>query len=134
MAGSSSGLSSTSIALSNRAGGTSAQSTTRKHEGDRRPGGDFRSRGEQHLSYSDMMDQKARGLCFRCGERFHPLHKCADRHLRVIILGDDEEMNEIGEASTVEGEEGKEEETLECKAIGLCGITGNWMVKTPLGR
>lgn len=44
--------------------------------------------------------------------------------MRAIILGDDEDTNQTGEVLAVEVGEGKEEEILECKVIGLCGITG----------
>jgi len=37
----------------------------------------FQNRGTHHLPYSELMDRKAKGLCFRCGEWFHPLHQCA---------------------------------------------------------
>jgi len=31
----------------------------------------------KHLPYSELMDPKARGLCFSDGEQYHPLHQCA---------------------------------------------------------
>ncbi|KAJ9547857.1 hypothetical protein OSB04_020400 [Centaurea solstitialis] len=79
-----------------------------------------KNRGVKHLPYADLMDRKAKGLCFRCGERYHPLHQCAERQLRMLILGDDEQLDEAGEiiAMEVTGEE--KEETLECNSIGLC--------------
>lgn len=48
------------------------------------------------------MDQKSKGLCFRCGEKFHPLYQCKERQLRLLILGDDEKVNEEGEVIAVE--------------------------------
>lgn len=72
-----------------------------------------------------MMERKARGQCFRCGEKYHPLHKYANRQLRVLILGDDEETSEDGDMLALEVEAGKWEETVECKEIGLCSIAGN---------
>lgn len=75
------------------------------------------------MSYSEMLERKSHGICFRCGEKFTPLHQCADRQLRVIILGDHESVNDAGEVVAIEVEEGKEEEMLECKIMGLCGIT-----------
>lgn len=50
-----------------------------------------RSRGVRHLSYSEVMERKSKGLCFRYGEKYHPMHhQCALRKLRVLVLGDDE--------------------------------------------
>lgn len=56
-------------------------------------------------------------------ERYHPLHQCSDIQLRLLILGDDETVNEEGEVIAIEVEEGKEEQLMECKIIGLCGVT-----------
>ncbi|MCI43100.1 RNA-directed DNA polymerase (Reverse transcriptase), partial [Trifolium medium] len=39
------------------------------------------------------MDRKQKGLCFKCGGQFHPMHQCPDKQLRVLIMedGDGEE-------------------------------------------
>lgn len=47
-----------------------------------RGGGDrtsnmVQSKGVRHLSYQELMEMKSKGLCFRCGEKYHPLHQCA---------------------------------------------------------
>lgn len=68
------------------------------------------------------MDRKSRGQCFRCGEKYHPLHQCVDRQLRIVILGDDEQVNEEGEVVAIEVEEDLTSDPLECKAIRLFGI------------
>lgn len=64
------------------------------------------------------MDRKSRGLCFRCGEKFHPLHRCAERQLQLIVLGDHEMVNEHGEiiALEVENDEGRAD--VECNSMG----------------
>lgn len=36
-----------------------------------------------------------KGLCFWCREKFHPLHKCAERLLRLVILGDDDALKQV---------------------------------------
>lgn len=36
-----------------------------------------------------------KGLCFWCREKFHPLHKCAERLLRLVILGDDDALKRV---------------------------------------
>lgn len=79
----------------------STQSTARKTVGDRRIGFE-KIRGVKHIPYPVLMERKARGQCFRCGEKYHSLHQCAERQLRLLILGDDEMVNEAGEVITIE--------------------------------
>lgn len=78
-----------------------------------------KNRGIQHLPYSELMDRKAKGLCFRCGERFHPLHQRAEKQFRLVILGDDETINEEGEVLAIELKEEEKEISLECNALGV---------------
>ena len=64
---------------------SSLSSTGRKHEGDRRGGTNDRWRG---ISSEEMEERRAKGLCFKCGGKYHPTqHKCPERSLRVLILG-----------------------------------------------
>lgn len=44
----------------------------------------------------------------------------------MIIIGDDETVNESGEVIAIEVEDGKDEEIMECKLVGLCGTTEAW--------
>ncbi|XP_040867134.1 uncharacterized protein [Glycine max] len=44
-----------------------------------------------------LTEMKSKGLCFRCGEKFHPLCPCAEKQLRLLILGYNEALNEDGE-------------------------------------
>lgn len=69
------------------------------------------------------MDRKSKGLCFCYGERFHPLHQCPERALKLIKMGDDNE-GEQGEVLALEVEQGTEGEGLECKLMGLLGAVG----------
>ncbi|KAJ9543643.1 hypothetical protein OSB04_023350 [Centaurea solstitialis] len=78
-----------------------------------------RNRGIKHLPYADLMDRKAKGLCFRCGEKYHPLHQCTERQFRLLILGDDERVDDTGEVIAMEVKEDECEEVLECNSIGL---------------
>ncbi|MCI37828.1 pentatricopeptide repeat-containing protein, partial [Trifolium medium] len=74
-------------------------------------------------------ERRAKGLCFKCGGKFHPtLHKCPERAMRVLILGEGEEMNEDGEIVVLETEEVEEEEEVEaeCKLIGVLGKMGEY--------
>ncbi|XP_027936242.1 uncharacterized protein LOC114191269 [Vigna unguiculata] len=85
---------------------------------DRTPTTD-RNRGTKHLPYSELMNRKAQGLCFRCGEKYHPLHQCAERQLRLVVLADDETINEEGEVIAIELREEEVDRTLECGSMGL---------------
>lgn len=96
-------------------------SRTNGDEGRRSVTGD-RNRGTKHLPYSELMNRKAQGLCFRCGERYHPLHQCAEKQLRLLVLGDDETVNEIGEIIAIEVQEEEEEQTLDCGSMGVFGL------------
>ncbi|GJU72446.1 ankyrin repeat-containing protein [Tanacetum coccineum] len=46
-------------------------------------GGHFR-----RMTESELEERRARGLCFRCEEKFKPGHRCAPRTLQVMILDD----------------------------------------------
>jgi len=50
--------------------------------------------GTKHLPFSKLMNRRATGLCFLCGERYHPLHQCTERQLGLVVLGDDERVIE----------------------------------------
>lgn len=107
---------------SNPNGNTNANTSTTISIGDegRRYEGE-RNCGLKHLPYSELMERKAQGLCFRCGEKYHTLHQCAEKQLRLVILGDDETINEEGEVIAIEVKE-DEEEVLDCNSMGLFGI------------
>ncbi|WVZ05566.1 hypothetical protein V8G54_018912 [Vigna mungo] len=79
--------------------------------GDHSPASD-RNRDTKHLPYSKLMNRKAQRLCFRCGEKYHPLHKCTERQLRIVVLADDEVI-----ASEMREEE--DDCTLECGSMEL---------------
>ncbi|MCI36754.1 RNA-directed DNA polymerase (Reverse transcriptase), partial [Trifolium medium] len=49
-----------------------------------------RDRGFTHLSYNELMERKQKGLCFKCGGPFHPMHKCPDKQLKVLVVDDEE--------------------------------------------
>lgn len=72
------------------------------------------------------MDRISRGLCFSCGERYHPLHQCATKSLRLLILGDGEDCGEVAEdkeMAAMEVEQGTEGEGMEIRIIGLLGLS-----------
>ncbi|XP_050915219.1 uncharacterized protein LOC127130207 [Lathyrus oleraceus] len=85
------------------------------------------SRGVRHLPSAEVNERRAKGLCFRCSERWDPLHQCATKQLRLIILGDDEIVNDEGEIVVLEAESEEDltQEELECKTMGLFGVSTN---------
>ncbi|KAK6163938.1 hypothetical protein DH2020_000802 [Rehmannia glutinosa] len=46
------------------------------------------NRGVRQLSHDDYLDLKAKGLCFKCREPYHPLHNCPAKSLRVMIAAE----------------------------------------------
>ncbi|CAJ2629609.1 unnamed protein product [Trifolium pratense] len=75
----------------------------------------------------EMEERRAKGLCFKCGGKFHPtLHKCPEKSLCLLILGEGETLNDEGEIVALEVEDEEEEEELEaeCKLIGVLGKMG----------
>ncbi|MCH81241.1 Ty3/gypsy retrotransposon protein, partial [Trifolium medium] len=73
-------------------------------QGDRRRSGP-RDKGFTHLSYNELMERKQKGLCFKCGGQFHPMHQCPDKQLRVLVVEDGEEDEEEMRVLAVEVEE-----------------------------
>ncbi|MCI06538.1 RNA-directed DNA polymerase (Reverse transcriptase), partial [Trifolium medium] len=68
-----------------------------------------RDRGFTHLPYQELMDRKQKGLCFKCGGPYHPMHQCPNKQLRVLIMEDEEDESEAG-IMAVEVDETNEEE------------------------
>lgn len=109
---------------SNMNSSSSLSSTGKKSDSERRSGGSERWKGVRN---EEMEERRAKGLCFKCGGKYHPtLHKCPERSIRVLILGDGETMNEEGEMVALEEEETEDEEEVEaeCKIIGVLGKMG----------
>lgn len=100
---------------------STASSALRRPENDRHSFGD-KSRSVNHISYSELMYRKAKGLCFRCSEKFHPLHQCSHQSLRMMILADDESPDDSSNLLAIEAYEGMGADNLECNAMGLFGM------------
>lgn len=92
-----------------------ASHAPRQPETDKRASGD-KSRGVNHLSYHEMMDRKAKGLCFRCRKKFHPLK---------LILGDDETIDDSGNLMAIEVDEAVDDDPLECNVMELFGMASS---------
>ncbi|MCH83458.1 RNA-directed DNA polymerase (Reverse transcriptase) [Trifolium medium] len=86
--------------------------------GDRRRAGP-RDRGFTHLSYNELMDRKQKGLCFKCGGPFHPMHQCPDKQLRLLVIEDEDEEEGEARVLAVEVEEEEEDEKGEMSVLDL---------------
>ncbi|MCI34789.1 RNA-directed DNA polymerase (Reverse transcriptase), partial [Trifolium medium] len=73
-------------------------------QGERRRNGP-RDRGFTHLSYNELMDRKQKGLCFKCGGPFHPMHQCPEKQLKVLVVDEEDEDEEGMKVLAVEVEE-----------------------------
>ncbi|PNY13662.1 retrotransposon-related protein [Trifolium pratense] len=106
---------------------SSMSSTARNSEGKQRSGASDRWKGVRSYQNSEVEERRSKGLCFKCGGKWHPtMHKCPERSLRVLILGEGETMNEEGEIVNMEDVEAEsdEDEEVECKLMGVLGSMG----------
>ena len=55
----------------------------------------------KRLTETKIQDKRAKGLCFRCNERFSPGHQCKDKSLQVLTVCDKEEGGEEAEEEEV---------------------------------
>ncbi|KZV44098.1 hypothetical protein F511_10769 [Dorcoceras hygrometricum] len=91
------------------------------------------------FSHQEYLSRKEKGLCYRCGEPYHPQHRCANKSLKVAFLveDDDEEPVELEQDSCdpVCGPEPVSHEcnTLELPLFSIGGITQPQTMKL-LGR
>ncbi|CAJ2637620.1 unnamed protein product [Trifolium pratense] len=112
---------------SNSNSNSSLSSTGRKGENDRRIPANDRWKGVRN---EEMEERRVKGLCFKCGGKWHPtLHKCPERALRVVILADGETIGKDGEIIALEAESSDDEEEVveaECKLIGVLGKMGEY--------
>lgn len=102
-------------------------SLARKNDGGLRSGTTERWKGIRSIHNDEFEERRAKGLCFKCGGKYHPtLHKCPERALRVLIIGEDETMTEEGEILSMEDVtvESEEEVEVECKLMGVLGSMG----------
>lgn len=119
---------------SNSKSTSSLSSTGKKGEYDRRSGGSEKWKGVRN---EEMEERRAKGLCFKCGGKYHPtLHKCPERALHLLILGEGETMNDDGEivAMEAEGSEEEEDQEAECNLIGILGKMGEYQTMKIEGK
>ncbi|KAJ1425157.1 Zinc finger, FYVE/PHD-type [Sesbania bispinosa] len=59
-------------------------------------------KGLKHLSLLELNERRKKGPCYKCGGKYHPLHQCPDKQLKVMLLEDDEVVDGIGDFQNVE--------------------------------
>ncbi|XP_057429344.1 uncharacterized protein LOC130722592 [Lotus japonicus] len=69
----------------------------REEKGNPRP--QPRDKGVRHLPYQELLDRRQKGLCFKCGGKYHPLHQCPDKQIRIMLLEEGDDVGEAGELS-----------------------------------
>lgn len=101
----------------------SSSNSVQKERDEGGRGNNPRNRDIKHLPYSELMDGKVCGLCFQCGERFHPLHQCTEKQFHLVILGNNEVVIAEGEVIAIEVRDDEDEATLDCNIMGVFGLT-----------
>jgi hypothetical protein len=96
----------------------------RAAQDDRRRNG-FRDRGFQHLSYQELMDRKQKNLCFKCKGPFSKTHQCPDKHLRILLIDDNDTGEQGGQVLAVEMSEEEDEEVGEMSLLHLDQMVNN---------
>ncbi|KAI0520439.1 hypothetical protein KFK09_007914 [Dendrobium nobile] len=105
-------MTTTHLAPKGPATGGNREATKEKTGGN---GGNFKQ-----LTEKEIQEKRAKGLCFRCDEKYTPGHRCKDRTLQVLTVCDDEETEERGEEET----EGEEELHLDFAEVSLNSVVG----------
>lgn len=64
--------------------------------------GSGRARTTYYLPYPEYTKRREADLCYHFGLAFGPGHHCVEKHLRVVILKEDEDVNEDGKIVKIE--------------------------------
>ena len=43
------------------------------------------NRGTRNLSYQELMERRAKGLCFECGQNYSSMHQCLEKDLKLLV-------------------------------------------------
>nr|BBB05437.1 ORF163 protein [Turritis glabra] len=70
-------------------------------------------------------DRKSKGLCFRCGDKWNPGHRCKGREFKYMAVDEGDELDEADEAETGKKiEESDEDEVKELLWLSLRSMAG----------
>ncbi|GJX95678.1 retrotransposon-related protein [Tanacetum coccineum] len=86
-----------------------------------RPNPTLRSSGTRYLTKKEWEDRRRKGLCFSCGQKYSPQHKCSEGTLRILLLAEGEELDDNGEIQLAEAILDEEEADGKCLALELNG-------------
>ena len=85
-----------------------------------------RHKGIKHMSRVELEERRRKGLCFKCGQQYSPLHKCPEGKFRILLLSDDEGLDESGEIIQTNYDMGEEEtEEGECQILNFMGMANS---------
>ena len=82
-------------------------------------------RGIRNLSYQEMMDRRAKGLCFKCGQHYSPMHRCPEQELKLVIHEEDEEESLEDRREMEEKRKDNEEWEMVCRVVELNELRTN---------
>ncbi|XP_057436668.1 uncharacterized protein LOC130729063 [Lotus japonicus] len=90
-------------------------------------GPSLRSGDYRQLTNAEIKEKREKRLCFRCDEPFSRDHKCKNKQLRMIIMEEEDEEENI----EMEAEEGKCLSSLQLSLHSMAGFTSakSWKVK-----
>ncbi|XP_078182382.1 uncharacterized protein LOC144575983 [Carex rostrata] len=94
-----------------------------------------------------MEEMKAKGLCFKCGDKYYMGHRCGNKTLHTMEVGDEEEEEEVEQTSEEpdteitgmegkggEGSEEEEQATISLCTHGSCKNNGTLQFKGYIGQ
>ena len=64
-----------------------------------------RDRSIQHFSYQELMDRKQKGLSYKCGWVFHPLHQYPDRKLKLKVVNEEDSLGSEEDIKVLEAKD-----------------------------
>ena len=85
----------------------------------------------KRITESEIQNKRAKGLCFRCDEKFTPGHRCKDRSLQVLTVCDDGEDKSLAgeDEEDVEVEEHPHLDSIEVSLNSVVGFTPSHTMK-----
>ncbi|KAL5564770.1 hypothetical protein UlMin_027934 [Ulmus minor] len=102
--------------------GTSSQAATH--------GGGQRDQNFRRLYESEYQQKKAKGLCFRCDEKFSPGHRYKNRQLQVLLLSEDDSTQDVEpEEEDQPSPNSSQDSALDLSLNSLMGFTSSHTMK-----
>ena len=94
-------------------------------------GGVDKAMGEgRRLSQAELQDRSRKGLCFKCGDKWGPEHRCKFQHYQLLLVeGTGDTSEEENEDSSEKEELQLEVRSLRLSLASLKGLTSNKSLK-----